>query len=299
MRPIWKGAISFGMVTIPVKLYSATEDRDIHFRLLHRPDAAPIAEKRFCTVEDREVPWEELARGYEVGRGEYVLVEPEELDAIAPDTARTIEIDGFVDLGQIDPIYFEKSYYLEPDDVGAKPFQLLRRALEETGRVAVGRVAIRTKEKLATLRVYGDTIALETMFWPDEIRATSSLEVPSDEKRQPSAKELQMARSLVESLSADFEPDAYHDQYRAAVEQLIQQKLQGQGPRARPETTAPKVTDLMEALEASVRAARAKREAKAAQAAGTAAARDAGETGEAAETRAQPARARRRRTSAA
>ena len=267
MRPIWKGAISFGMVTIPVRLYSATEDRDIHFRLLHRPDAAPVAEKRFCTVEDREVSWNELARGYEVSRGEYVLVEPEELDAIAPETARTIEIDDFVDLHEIDPIYFEKSYFLEPEDVGAKPFQLLRRALEETGRVAVGRVAIRTREKLATLRVYGDTIALETMFWPDEIRATSSLEIPSDEKRQPSAKEMQMARSLVENLSADFRPDAYRDEYRAAVEQLIQRKMHGEGPRARPETPAPKVTDLMEALEASVRAARARRGSKPGEAA--------------------------------
>ncbi|MDA8204211.1 MAG: Ku protein [Chloroflexi bacterium] len=295
MRPIWKGAISFGMVTIPVRLYSATEDRDIHFRLLHRPDAAPVAEKRFCTVEDREVSWNELARGYEVSRGEYVLVEPEELDAIAPETARTIEIDDFVDLHEIDPIYFEKSYFLEPEDVGAKPFQLLRRALEETGRVAVGRVAIRTREKLATLRVYGDTIALETMFWPDEIRATSSLEIPSDEKRQPSAKEMQMARSLVENLSADFRPDAYRDEYRAAVEQLIQRKMHGEGPRARPETPAPKVTDLMEALEASVRAARARRGSKPGEAA------DGARTAEPEkpEGPAQAAPAKRRRKSAA
>ncbi len=295
MRPIWKGAISFGMVTIPVRLYSATEDRDIHFRLLHRPDAAPVAEKRFCTVEDREVSWNELARGYEVSRGEYVLVEPEELDAIAPETARTIEIDDFVDLHEIDPIYFEKSYFLEPEDVGAKPFQLLRRALEETGRVAVGRVAIRTREKLATLRVYGDTIALETMFWPDEIRATSSLEIPSDEKRQPSAKEMQMARSLVENLSADFRPDAYRDEYRAAVEQLIQRKMHGEGPRARPEAPAPKVTDLMEALEASVRAARARRGSKPGEAA------DGARTAEPEkpEGPAQAAPAKRRRKSAA
>jgi Ku protein len=261
VRPIWKGAISFGMVSVPVKMYGATEDRDIHFRLLHRADAAPVVEKRFCTAEDREVPWDQIARGYEVAPDEYVVVEPAELEAMAPESAHTIEIDEFVELDEIDPLYFDKGYYLEPEEVGARPFELLRQALHDTGRVALGRVAIRTREKLATLRVYADTIVLETMFWPDEIRSTSGLAVP-DEERRPSAKERQMARSLVESLSAEFRPAEHRDRYREAVERLVEQKMHGHAPRAPRRSAAPKVTDLMEALQASVRAAREARGAQ-------------------------------------
>ena len=255
MRPIWKGAISFGMVSIPVKMYGATEDRDIHFRLLHRADAAPVVEKRFCTAEDRQVPWDQIARGYEVAPGEYVVIEPAELEAMAPESAHTIEIDEFVELDEIDPLYFERGYFLEPEEAGARPFELLRQALQDTGRVAIGRVAIRTREKLATLRVYTDTIVLETMFWPDEIRPTSGLAVPTEERR-PSAKERQMARSLVESLSAEFRPADHHDRYREDVERLVEQKMHGRAPAAPHRPAPPRVTDLMEALEASVRAAR-------------------------------------------
>jgi DNA end-binding protein Ku len=161
MRPIWKGAITFGMVTIPVKLYSATEQKDIRFRLLHKEDHAPIQEKRFCTADGREVAWDDLVRGYQVGKDEYVVLDPEEIDEAKPESSTTIEIGDFVELSEIDPIYFEKSYFLEPTDVGAKPFNLLRRALQETSRVAVAKVAIRTKELLATLRVYDDALVLD------------------------------------------------------------------------------------------------------------------------------------------
>ena len=161
MRPIWKGSISFGMVSIPVKMYGATENRDVHFRLLHRADAAPVVEKRFCTAEDREVPWDQIARGYRVAPDEYVVVERSELEAMAPESAHTIEIDQFVELDEIDLLYFEKGYYLEPERVGVRPFELLRQALHDTRRVAVGRVSVRTREKLATLREYADTIVLE------------------------------------------------------------------------------------------------------------------------------------------
>ena len=158
-------------MTIPVKLYTATEQKDVRFRLVHAKDGAPIEEKRFCTAEDKEVQWDELAREYEVSKGEFVIVAPEEIEQAAPETTRTIEIGDFIELEEIDPIYFEKSYFLEPADAGAKPFNLLRRALQETGRVAVARVAIRTKERLATLRVYDETLVVETMYWPDEIRS--------------------------------------------------------------------------------------------------------------------------------
>lgn len=256
MRSIWRGAINFGMVTIPVKLYTATEQKDIRFRLLHREDGAPIVEKRFCTADDREVEWEELVRGFEVSKGEYIVLEPEELEEAAPETTRTIEIGDFVELEDIDPIYFEKSYFLEPTDVGAKPFSLLRRALAETGRVAVARVAIRSKEKLATLRVYEETLVLETMFWPDEIRSPEQLELPSGRAASPSSREVQMARSLVENLSARFEPEQYQDRYRVALQELIERKMSGEKRAARRRKPEPKVVDLMEALEASLAATR-------------------------------------------
>ena len=255
MRSIWKGAINFGMVTIPVKLYTATEQKDVRFRLVHAKDGAPIEEKRFCTAEDKEVQWDELARGYEVSKGEFVIVAPEEIEQ-APETTRTIEIGDFVELEEIDPIYFEKSYFLEPADAGAKPFNLLRRALQETGRVAVARVAIRTKERLATLRVYDETLVLETMYWPDEIRSPGDLELPSGRAASPAPKEVEIARSLVENLSSHFDAEQYKDRYRIALQELIEAKMSGEKRAARRRKPEPKVVDLMAALEASLAAAR-------------------------------------------
>jgi DNA end-binding protein Ku len=274
MRSIWRGAINFGMVTIPVKLYTATQQKDVRFRLVHRTDGAPIVEKRFCTAEDREVEWDELARGFEVSKGEFVLVEPEEIEAAAPETTRTIEIGDFVELDEIDPIYFEKSYFLEPTDVGAKPFNLLRRALEETGRVAVAKVAIRTKERLATLRVYEETLVLETMYWPDEIRSTEQLDLPAGRAASPSSKELQMARSLVENLSSRFDPEQFEDQYRLALQGLIEQKMSGEKRNAKRRKPEPKVVDLMDALQASLAASRSARAAGTKAEAGAAAESD-------------------------
>jgi DNA end-binding protein Ku len=257
MRPIWKGTISFGMVTIPVKLYTATEDKDIRFRLLHKKDGSPIEEKRFCIKENKEVSWDELARGYEVSKGEYVILEPEEIEEAEPETAHTIEIGDFVELEEIDPIYFEKSYFLEPDGVGGKPFNLLKGALEETGRVAVAKIAIRNKERLATIRVYDGTMVLETMYWPDEIRSPKALDLPDDRKAAPSAKELQMARTLVENLSDRFRPEEYKDRYRIALQELIERKMKGETRNARRRKPEPRVIDLMAALEASLRESKA------------------------------------------
>jgi DNA end-binding protein Ku len=263
MRSIWRGAVSFGMVSIPVKLYSATEQKDVRFRLLHKTDGAPIKEKRICTADGQEVEWKDLVRGYEVGKGEYVILDPEEIDAARPESATTIEIGDFVKLTEVDPIYFEKSYFLEPTDVGAKPFMLLKRALEETGRTAVARVVIRSKERLALIRPYDDTLVLETMFWPDEIRSTGSLDVPEGDEAKVRSKELDMARSLVENLSDRFKPQEYRDEYRVALEELIARKLKGEQRSAKRRKPEPKVTDLMEALKKSVDASRTSRRASA------------------------------------
>jgi len=258
MRPIWKGAISFGMVTIPVKLYTATTSKDVRFRLLHKDDGAPIEEKRFCTADGKEVAWDDLVRGYEVSKGEFVVLDPEEIDAAKPESSTTIEIGDFVEADEIDPVYFEKSYFLEPTEVGGKPFSLLKRALEETERVALARVTIRTRERLATLRVYEDTLMVETMFWPDEIRSTGALDLPEGGEKTVRAKELSMARSLVESLADRFKPDEYTDTYRTALEKLIEQKMRGETRNAKRRKPEPKVIDLMEALKASVDDARAR-----------------------------------------
>jgi DNA end-binding protein Ku len=257
MRPIWKGAISFGMVTIPVKLYPATESKDVRFRLLHRDDGEPIEEKRFCTADGKEVAWDDLVRGYEVAKGEFVVLEPDEIDEAKPESSTTIDIGDFVEADEIDPVFFEKTYFLEPTEVGAKPFSLLRRALEESDRVAVARVTIRTRERLAVLRAYEDAIVLETMFWPDEIRSTGALDLPSGSDASVRPKELQMARSLVDNLAARFDPESYTDAYREALEGLIAQKMRGERRNAKRRKPAPKVIDLMDALQASVESAKA------------------------------------------
>ena len=192
------------MVTIPVKLYTATEQKDVRLRMLCRKHEAPIQEKRVCTEGGEELAREELARGYEVRKGTFVVLETEEIDAAKPESSTTIDIGDFVEAAEIDPVYFEKSYFLEPTEVGAKPFSLLKRALEETERVALARVTIRTRERLGTLREYDDTLILETMYWPDEIRSTGALDLPEGNEATVRAKELQMARSLVESSRTGF-----------------------------------------------------------------------------------------------
>jgi DNA end-binding protein Ku len=256
MRAIWKGAISFGMVTIPVKLYTATEQKDVRLRMLCKEHEAPIEEKRFCTDDGKEVAWNDLVRGYEVKKGEFVVLEPEEIEAAKPESSTTIDIGDFVEAEEIDPVYFEKSYFLEPTEVGAKPFSLLKQALEETERVALARVTIRTRERLATVRAYEDALILETMFWPDEIRSTGALDIPAGAEARVRPKELDMARSLVENLADKFRPESYTDAYRTALEELIERKMRGEKRNVKRRRVEPKVIDLMEALKASVDAAR-------------------------------------------
>ena len=259
MRSIWRGAINFGMVTIPVKLYSATEQKDVRFHLVHKKDGARIVEKRFCSEEDKEVAWDEIAKGYEVSKGEYVVLDREEVEQAgghAAENTHTIDIGDFVEIEEIDPIYFEKSYFLEPADVGVKPFNLLRRALDETGRVAVARVTIRSKERLATLRTYESTMVLETMYWPDEIRSVGELDLPSGKAASPQTREIEMARTLIESLASHFEPEQYKDEFRGALLDLIESKMKGDQRSAKRRKPEPKVVDLMEALQASLASAK-------------------------------------------
>jgi DNA end-binding protein Ku len=253
-RPIWRGAISFGMVSIPVKLYAATDEKDVHFNQLHEKDNSRIRQKVFCAEEDIEIPRDEIVKGYEVSPGRYVIMEEADLQNVPVATTRTIEITDFVSLHDIDPILYQKTYFLEPEEIGIKPFALLMAALRSTDRVAIAKVAMRQKEQLCTLRLYEDTIALETMFYSDEIRSTRELKGPGD-KVEVTERELNMATSLVEMLSGDFEFDQYKDNYREALLEVIRAKAEGQIVEiAAPEPA--KVTDLMEALRVSVEDAR-------------------------------------------
>jgi len=252
-RAIWKGAVSFGMVSIPIKLYTATEEKDVSFHLLHKKDGARIKTQRYCPEDDAAVDWNDVVRGFEIAPDQYVIMEPADFDKVPVGTTRTIEITDFVPSAQIDPIYYQKTYYLEPEKVGGKPFALLREVLKDSELVALAKVTLRQKEQLCTLRVYENTIAMETMLYADEIRSTQDLDVPGE--ISIGAKELNMAKSLVEMLTGDFEPDKYHDDYREALLELIDRKAEGQEIK-RPAPVAGKITDLMEALRASIDAAK-------------------------------------------
>jgi DNA end-binding protein Ku len=252
-RAIWKGAVSFGLVSIPVKLYTATEDKDIAFHMLHKKDHARIKQQRYCPEDDAVVDWNDVVRGYEIAPDQYVVMEPSDFDKVPVDTTHTIEITDFVPLDQIDPIYYQKTYYLEPEKTGGKPFTLLREVLKDSKLIALAKVTLRQKEQLCTLRLYENTIALETMFYADEIRSVEGLDVP--EAGKLSDKELTMAKSLVDMLTGEFEPEKYTDNYREALLELIDRKAEGEEIK-RPAPAAGKVTDLMEALRKSVESAK-------------------------------------------
>jgi len=254
VRSIWKGSISFGLVNIPVRLYTATEEKDVKFNSLHKVCGTQIRYRKHCPTCGRDVEQDEIVRGFPHEAGFFVTIDDEELASLPVRTTRQVEIVDFVDLAEIDPIYYQKSYYLEPDTGAEKPYALLRRAMLDTNKVAVAKVAIRQKETLACVRVYGRALVLETMFYPDEIRSSERLagihaEVPLGER------ELDMAIKLVENLSEPFQPDKYEDTYRKELLELIQRKAQGApGAAVHPAPAAGKVIDLMEALEASLRA---------------------------------------------
>jgi DNA end-binding protein Ku len=259
VRSIWKGAISFGLVTIPVKLYSATEQKDVSFHQVRRSDGSRIRYKRVAQADGEEVPYGEIAKGFELGNGETVVLTDEDFADLPLTTNRAIDVLQFVPLEQVDPIYFEKTYYIEPDKTGAKPYVLLRDALAESGKVALVKVALRNRESLATMRVREGVFVLETMLWPDEVRKPDFGFLDDDVEVRP--QELAMAGSLIETLSGDFDPSQYKDSYREALNAVIEAKVAGHEVK-QPEAAQPTsgtVVDLMAALRASVEAAKAER----------------------------------------
>ncbi|MBC9785743.1 Ku protein [Heliobacterium chlorum] len=257
MRSIWKGAISFGLVHIPIKLFAATEDKDIRFNLLHKKCHRPIQYQKRCPFCDEEVKPEEIVKGFEYEKGRYVVVTQEELEGLEPEGSRAIDIQSFVDLKEIDPIYFVKTYYLSPDQHGQKAYALLKSALTETNRLALAKVILRSKEVLAALRVYGSGLAMHTMLFPEEIRSIDTLG-DLGTAVEISKKEQTMAIQLVESLTEPFQPDKWKSEYQERIGQFIESKIQGQAVVEVPQGPAPgKVVDLMEALKASIEHAKA------------------------------------------
>ena len=252
-RPIWKGAITFGMISIPVKLYGATESKDLAFNMLHKPDKSRLKQKRWCPVDDREVFQDEIVRAFEYSKDRYVEVTDEDIETLPVPSKHTIELTSFVKAAEIDPVYFERSYYLEADDVGAKPYALLMRALKTKQVAAVAKVALRNRESLCVLRPGENVLMLETLYYPDEIRTA---ELPAGPDVLVSPQELTMALTLVEMLEEPFEPKKYRDEYRVAMLEMIEAKANGQEVTAAPEAPLPKTVDLMAALKASLEAAK-------------------------------------------
>jgi DNA end-binding protein Ku len=261
---MWKGSVSFGLVSIPVRLYVATESKGVSFHQLCPEHNSRIRYKRWCEAGDHEVAFGEIRKGYEVGRDTYVIIEDSDLDNLPLPTARTIEIQEFVPQGGIEPgLYYKGAYYMEPEEAGRKAYQLLREALADTERIAVAKVALRDREHLCALHPLDGMMLLNTLHWPDEIRSAEGLGgLDGDLKINP--RELQMAKSLIENLAEEkFEPERYHDDYREALETVVKAKLEGEEAFAAPQVEAePKVMDLMEALKASVEAARKDRKAE-------------------------------------
>jgi DNA end-binding protein Ku len=268
-RSIWRGAISFGLVNVPVKLYSAVSKKTVRFNQLHEKDHQRIQMKRWCPVDEEEVPYEEIVKGYEISPDHYVVITPEELEALDPQKTRTIDIEDFVDLDQIDPLYYEHPYYLVPDTGASKAYNLLLTALSESKKVAIARVVIRSKEYLTAIRPADGVLTMETMLFADELVPTDQLDELPDEDVSATDREIAMAKQLIDSLTTDFDPTKYRDEYRERVLDLIERKAGGEeiAIQAAPEEPA-KVPDLMAALEASLAAAKKpssrKRPAKAA-----------------------------------
>jgi DNA end-binding protein Ku len=250
MKTMWRGAISFGLVSIPVRVYTATEEKTLRFNQLHEKDHGRIKMKRFCSTEDAEVPYDEIVKGYEYEKDRYVILTDEDFEAVPVESTRTIDIAQFVDREEIDPIYYKKTYYLGPEEAGVKAYQLLREALKEGNKVGIAKVAFRDKEHLSAVRLKDDVLVLDTMFWPDEIREAEFSEL--EKKPKVSDKELQMATSLIENLTEGWNPDAYTDEYREALLDIVEKKAEGEEIEVIEAPEPTKVVDLMEALKASV-----------------------------------------------
>ncbi|MEV6910080.1 Ku protein [Amycolatopsis sp. NPDC051071] len=260
MRSMWKGSVSFGLVSIPIQLYAATENKNVSLRQVHESDGGRIQYKRFCTIDGEEVPYAEIAKGYELPDGEMVVLTDEDMAELPLASSRAIDVLEFVPLESIDPINFDKTYYLEPQKNAIKPYVVLRDALQKASHVAIAKVAIRQREALAVLRVHNDVLMMTTMLWPDEVRVPDFGFLHEDPP-QVRPQELTMAGSLIDSLSEPvFEPEKYADSYREALEAMIESKAAG-SDTAKPKAVGAKadVVDLMEALQASVSEAKKSR----------------------------------------
>jgi DNA end-binding protein Ku len=258
MRSVWRGAISFGLVTIAVRLYTAVEEHDFRFNQVHREDGGRIKYKRVCSVCGEEVEYSDITKGYELDDGRMVIMENEDFEKLPVKTDKSIDVLEFVPVEEIDPIFFQKTYYLEPDKAAARPYVLLRDALVKTGQLAVVKITIRQKETLATIRARDDVLVMHTMLWPDEIRKAEFDFLDQNVEVRP--QELKMATSLVESMAGDFDPDTFTDDYRAALEKVIAAKAEGAELPEQPEAEDKgDVIDLMTALERSVEKAKAGR----------------------------------------
>ena len=263
-RSIWKGAISFGLITIPIKVYGATETKDLSFRQVHPEDGGRIKYKRVCEVCGKEIPYTEIAKGYETGDGRLVILDSEDFENLPLASSKAVEVVQFVKSDDIDPTYFERTYFLEADGPGAKPYVLLRRALAEEGKAAVVKVALRSRESLALIRAKDDLLLMHTMYWPDELRDGSFAAPPAEVT--VSDAEIDMAKMLISQLEGTFDPEAYSDSYREALLEVVEAKLAGASLPEAADTSAPAgdVVDLMAALKASVEAAKQRREEAAA-----------------------------------
>jgi len=255
-RAIWSGALSFGLVNIPVKIVSAVSQKEVRFNQIHAKDGGRVHMKRYCSAGDHEVPYEEIAKGYKIGGDEYVLVEKEELEQLAPGKSETIDIVDFVDMLEVDPIYFEKPYYLVPDKGGQKAYRLLFEAMRKSGRVAIARFVMRSREHLVVIRTVGHAVALTTLNYHDEIVDQKELELPTQSEAKIPERELEMAERLIDALTATFDPEKYTDTYREQVLALIEAKAEGKEIVAPPTPKAQKTKDLADALEASLAAVR-------------------------------------------
>jgi len=254
---MWSGAISFGLVNVPVKLYSAVSRKTVRFHQLNADTGHRISQKRVDSVTGEEIPYEKLVKGFELTKDRYVVITPEELDSVAPEKTRAIDIEDFVDLEDIDPIYYDHPYYLVPDKGAGKAYGLLLEAMRESGKVAIARVVIRSKEQLVAIRpAAGDVLTMETMIFHDEVVPTDDLDgVPDAKDLKTTDRELKMAQQLIASLASDFEPSKYHDEYREKVLELVERKAEGEEIAIQPAEEEPtKVPDLMAALEASLAA---------------------------------------------
>jgi DNA end-binding protein Ku len=255
-RSIWSGAISFGLVNVPVKLYSAVSRKTVRFHQLSAKTGTRIQQKRVDPSTGDEVAFDDIVKGYELTKESYVVVTPDELDALDPERTRTIDIEDFVDQAEIDPVYYDHPYYLAPDKGAGKAYRLLLDAMRESGKVAIARVVLRSKEQLVAIRPAGNALMMETMVFHDEVVAPDSIdELPEEADGKTSDRELKMAQQLIDSLSSEFEPERYHDEYREKVLDLIERKAQGEEIATQPEAPEPaRVPDLMAALEASLAA---------------------------------------------